>query len=139
MPLGCTATGRSRYVKFDGVGVEIGSYVYNGLSACNLFTCGEKAIMSMTDDPASPAWSGCGSGDWSGTPSVLRFPSAAGFSKRMVRPDGQDRLINAGVSIEAVRRRLGQAQTTQLYAELDDKVADAGIRNARRRREAQRR
>ncbi|MCK2215259.1 tyrosine-type recombinase/integrase [Actinomadura sp. ATCC 31491] len=46
-------------------------------------------------------------------------------------------LINAGVSIEAVRRRLGHAstETTQLYALLDDKVADAEIRAARRRRE----
>jgi integrase/recombinase XerC/integrase/recombinase XerD len=46
-------------------------------------------------------------------------------------------LINSGVSIEAVRRRLGHAssQTTQLYALLDDKVADAEIRAARRRRD----
>ncbi|MFC4894415.1 tyrosine-type recombinase/integrase [Streptosporangium amethystogenes subsp. fukuiense] len=46
-------------------------------------------------------------------------------------------LINAGVSIEAVRRRLGHAgtETTQLYAPLDDKVADAEIRAARRRRD----
>jgi integrase/recombinase XerD len=46
-------------------------------------------------------------------------------------------LINAGVSIEAVRRRLGHAstETTQLYALLDDKVADAEIRAARRRRD----
>lgn len=45
-------------------------------------------------------------------------------------------LINAGVSIEAVRRRLGHAstETTQLYALLDDKVADAEIRAARRHR-----
>jgi site-specific recombinase XerD len=44
-------------------------------------------------------------------------------------------LINAGVSIEAVRRRLGHAstETTQLYALLDDKVADDEIRAARRR------
>ncbi|MDP9868910.1 MULTISPECIES: tyrosine-type recombinase/integrase [Streptosporangium] len=44
-------------------------------------------------------------------------------------------LINAGVSIEAVRRRLGHAsaETAQLYALLDDKVADAEIRAARRR------
>ena len=43
-------------------------------------------------------------------------------------------LINSGVSIEAVRRRLGHAstETTQLYALLDDKVADAEIRAARR-------
>ncbi|GAA2820884.1 tyrosine-type recombinase/integrase [Nonomuraea rubra] len=41
-------------------------------------------------------------------------------------------LINAGVSIEAVRGRLGHAsaETTQLYALLDDKVADAEIRAA---------
>ncbi|MEV4250609.1 tyrosine-type recombinase/integrase [Streptosporangium canum] len=46
-------------------------------------------------------------------------------------------LINAGVSIEAVRRRLGHAstETTQLYALLDDKIADAEIRAARRRRD----
>ncbi|MEW1839554.1 site-specific integrase [Nonomuraea angiospora] len=46
-------------------------------------------------------------------------------------------LINAGVSIEAVRRRLGHAsaETTQLYALPDDKVADAEIRAARRRRD----
>ncbi|SDH90860.1 Phage integrase family protein [Sinosporangium album] len=46
-------------------------------------------------------------------------------------------LANAGVSIEAVRRRLGHAstETTQLYALLDDKVADAEIRAARRRRD----
>jgi site-specific recombinase XerD len=45
-------------------------------------------------------------------------------------------LINSGVCIEAVRRRLGHAstETTQLYALLDDKVADAEIRAARRRR-----
>jgi integrase/recombinase XerD len=42
-------------------------------------------------------------------------------------------LINSGVSIEAVRRRLGQAstETTQLYTLLDDQVADAEIRAAR--------
>lgn len=47
---------------------------------------------------------------------------------------------NAGVSIEAVRRRLGlaSAETTQLYALLDDKVADAEIRAARRRYHASR-
>ncbi|GAA4210921.1 hypothetical protein GCM10022252_79400 [Streptosporangium oxazolinicum] len=45
-------------------------------------------------------------------------------------------LINAGVSIEGVRR-LGHAstETTQLYALLDDKVTDAEIRAARRRRD----
>lgn len=46
-------------------------------------------------------------------------------------------LINSGVSIEAVRRRLGHAstETTQLYTLLDDKIADAEIRAARRRRD----
>jgi integrase/recombinase XerC/integrase/recombinase XerD len=46
-------------------------------------------------------------------------------------------LINSGVSIEAVRRRLGHASTdtTQLYALLDDKVADDEVRAARRRRD----
>lgn len=45
--------------------------------------------------------------------------------------------FNSGVSIEAVRRRLGHAsaETTQLYALLDDKVADAEVRAARRRRD----
>jgi integrase/recombinase XerD len=41
------------------------------------------------------------------------------------------------VFIETVRRRLGHASTdtTQLYALLDDKVADAEIRAARQRRD----
>ena len=49
-------------------------------------------------------------------------------------------LINAGVSIEAVRRRLGHAstETTQIYTLLADKVADNEIRAARRRRDATR-
>ena len=48
-------------------------------------------------------------------------------------------LINSGVSIEVVRRRLGHAstETTQVYAELADQVADAEIRAARRKRERQ--
>ncbi|WIX83342.1 tyrosine-type recombinase/integrase [Amycolatopsis carbonis] len=46
-------------------------------------------------------------------------------------------LINSGVSIEVVRRRLGHAstETTQIYILLADQVADADIRAARRRRE----
>jgi site-specific recombinase XerD len=45
--------------------------------------------------------------------------------------------FNSGVSIEVVRRRLGHAstQTTQIYTLLSDKVADAEIRAARRRRD----
>ncbi|BCY11120.1 hypothetical protein L3i22_062080 [Actinoplanes sp. L3-i22] len=47
-------------------------------------------------------------------------------------------LINAGVSIETARRRLGHAstETTQIYALLYDKVADIEIRAARRRSRA---
>ncbi|GAA0528173.1 hypothetical protein GCM10010172_05950 [Paractinoplanes ferrugineus] len=47
-------------------------------------------------------------------------------------------LINAGVSIEAVRRRLGPrlTETTQLYALLNDEVAADEIRAARRRARA---
>ncbi|MEV6656442.1 tyrosine-type recombinase/integrase [Nocardia fluminea] len=43
-------------------------------------------------------------------------------------------LINSGVSIEVVRRRLGHAstETTQIYALLADRVADAEIRRRRR-------
>jgi len=46
-------------------------------------------------------------------------------------------LINSGVSIEVVRRRLGHAstETTQVYTLLADKVADTEIRAARRRRD----
>jgi integrase/recombinase XerD len=45
--------------------------------------------------------------------------------------------FNSGVSIEVVRRRLGHTstETTQVYALLADKVADAEIRAARRRRD----
>ncbi|QRP47938.1 site-specific integrase [Amycolatopsis sp. FDAARGOS 1241] len=48
--------------------------------------------------------------------------------------------INAGVSIEAVRRRLGHAstETTQIYTLLTDKIADDEIRAARRRRDTRR-
>jgi integrase/recombinase XerD len=44
-------------------------------------------------------------------------------------------LIDSGVSIEVVRRRLGHAstETTQAYTLLADQVADAEIRAARRR------
>jgi integrase/recombinase XerC/integrase/recombinase XerD len=49
-------------------------------------------------------------------------------------------LINSGVSIEVVRRRLGHAstETTQIYALLADQVADSEVRAARRRRDLQR-
>jgi len=48
-------------------------------------------------------------------------------------------LINSGVSIEAVRRRLGHAstETTQIYTLLADKIADFELRAARRRRDTQ--
>ncbi|MFC0436110.1 tyrosine-type recombinase/integrase [Kutzneria buriramensis] len=49
-------------------------------------------------------------------------------------------LINAGASIETVRKRLGHAstETTQVYALLADKVADDEIRAVRRRRDTRR-
>jgi len=49
-------------------------------------------------------------------------------------------LINLGVSIEAIRKRLGHASTdtVRVYAELADQAADAEIRAARRRRESRR-
>lgn len=45
--------------------------------------------------------------------------------------------LNVGVSIEAVRKRLGHssAAITEVYAELSDKAADAEIRTARRNRD----
>jgi site-specific recombinase XerC len=48
-------------------------------------------------------------------------------------------LISSGVSIAVVRRRLGRAstETTQVYTELADQVADTEIRAARRRRGSQ--
>jgi integrase/recombinase XerC/integrase/recombinase XerD len=62
--------------------------------------------------------------------------AGAGMEIHQLRHAHATELINSGVSIEAVRRRLGHAstETTQLYALLDDKVADAEIRAARRRR-----
>jgi integrase/recombinase XerD len=67
------------------------------------------------------------------------YCSAAGVGVEIhqLRHAHATELINSGVSIEAVRRRLGHAstETTQLYALLDDKVADAEIRAARRRRD----
>jgi integrase/recombinase XerC/integrase/recombinase XerD len=49
-------------------------------------------------------------------------------------------LVNLGVSIEAVRKRLGHASTdtVRVYAELADKAADAEIRAARRKRDTRR-
>ncbi|WP_345475893.1 tyrosine-type recombinase/integrase [Actinoallomurus oryzae] len=68
-----------------------------------------------------------------------RYCTAAGvdIDIHQLRHAHATELINAGVSIEAVRRRLGHAstETTQLYTLLDDKIADAEIRAARRRRD----
>lgn len=63
--------------------------------------------------------------------------AGVGIGIHQLRHAHATELINSGVSIEAVRRRLGHAstETTQLYALLDDKVADAEIRAARRRRD----
>jgi integrase/recombinase XerC/integrase/recombinase XerD len=66
-----------------------------------------------------------------------RYCAAAGVDLdiHQLRHAHATELINAGVSIEAARRRLGHAstETTQLYTLLDDKVADDETRAARRR------
>ncbi|WP_281032674.1 tyrosine-type recombinase/integrase [Nocardia araoensis] len=59
-----------------------------------------------------------------------------GIDIHQLRHTHATELINGGVSIEVVRRRLGHAstETTQVYALLADRVADHEIRAARRRR-----
>jgi len=63
--------------------------------------------------------------------------AGAGIGIHQLRHSHATELIDSGVSIEAVRRRLGHAstETTQVYALLADKVAGAEIRAARRRRD----
>ena len=65
--------------------------------------------------------------------------AGAGIGIHQLRHAHATELINSGVSIEVVRRRLGHAstETTQAYM-LADKVADTEIRAARRKREASR-
>jgi integrase/recombinase XerD len=60
-----------------------------------------------------------------------------GIGIHQLRHAHASELINSGVSIEVVRRRLGHAsaETTQVYTLLADKVADTEIRAARRRRD----
>ncbi len=67
--------------------------------------------------------------------------AGAGIGIHQLRHAHASELINSGVSIEVVRRRLGHAstETTQVYALLADKVADSEIRAARRKREMGRR
>ncbi len=62
--------------------------------------------------------------------------AGTGIGIHQLRHAHATELINSGVPIEVVRRRLGHAsaETTQAYALLADKVADAEIRAARRRR-----
>ena len=64
--------------------------------------------------------------------------AGVGIGIHQLRHAHATELINSGVSIEVVRRRLGHAstETTQVYALLADKVADAEIRAARRRRDS---
>jgi site-specific recombinase XerD len=70
------------------------------------------------------------------------YCTAAGveINIRQLRHAHATELINNGVSIEAVRRRLGHAstETTQIYTLLADKIADDEIRAARRRRDTRR-
>jgi integrase/recombinase XerD len=63
--------------------------------------------------------------------------AGVGIGIHQLRHAHATELINSGVSIEVVRRRLGHAstETTQVYALLADKVADTEIRAARRRRD----
>jgi Phage integrase family len=63
-------------------------------------------------------------------------PPTPGSASTSSRHAHATELINSGVSIEVVRRRLGHAsaETTQVCTLLADKVADAEIRAARRRR-----
>jgi len=67
--------------------------------------------------------------------------AGTGIGIHQLRHAHASELINSGVSIEVVRRRLGHAsaETTQVYTLLADKVADTEIRAARRRRETSRR
>lgn len=67
--------------------------------------------------------------------------AGAGIGIHQLRHAHATELINSGVSIEVVRRRLGHAstETTQAYTLLADEVADAEVRAARRRRETRRR
>src|SRR5262249_30400302 len=55
--------------------------------------------------------------------------AGAGLGIHPLRHAHATELINSEVSIEAVRRRLGHAstETTQLYALLEDEVADAEL------------
>jgi integrase/recombinase XerD len=71
----------------------------------------------------------------------LLFPHLSGLDLDRVEDAHATELINSGVSIEVVRRRLGHAstETTQVYTLLADKVADAEIRAARCERETGRR
>ena len=67
--------------------------------------------------------------------------ASVGIGIHQLRHAHATELINTGVSIEVVRRRLGHAstETTQVYTLLADKVADTEIRAARRKRETRRR
>ncbi|MGO4614718.1 tyrosine-type recombinase/integrase [Nocardia sp. 2YAB30] len=68
-----------------------------------------------------------------------KYCTAAGvdIDIHQLRHSHATELINAGVSIEVVRKRLGHAstETTQIYTLLADKVSDAEMRAARRRRD----
>ena len=68
----------------------------------------------------------------------MKYCTAAGvdIGIHQLRHSHATELINDGVSIEAVRKRLGHSSTdtVHVYAELADKAADAEIRAARRKR-----
>jgi integrase/recombinase XerD len=67
--------------------------------------------------------------------------AGAGIGIHQLRHAHVGELINGGVSIEMVRRRLGRAfaETTRVYALLADQVAGAEVRAGRRKRDTRRR
>jgi hypothetical protein len=104
---------------------------------------GGGKVAELVQVAAGPAGSGAGVLVEQDAGAVVAKPGPAGVRAQVAgRRAGVDihqlrhahatELINAGVSIEAVCWRLGHA-TTHLYAPLNDKVADAEIRAARRR------
>jgi integrase/recombinase XerC/integrase/recombinase XerD len=66
--------------------------------------------------------------------------AGVGIGIHQLRHTHATELINLGVSIEAIRKRLGHSSTdtVKIYADLADQAADSEIRAARRKRETRR-
>ncbi|GAB4590264.1 tyrosine-type recombinase/integrase [Nocardia sp. IFM 10818] len=73
----------------------------------------------------------------------IKYRTAAGVDLEIhqLRHAHAMELMDSGVSLEVIRRRLGHAktETTQIYAQARDELVDNEIRAARRRRDAARR